>query len=283
MEYYENDTLKKLQRIELMIFKDFDDFCLANEISYAIIGGTAIGAVRHGGFIPWDDDIDVMMDIKNYKKFIILAKEKMCDKYYILNRETDPHVPVMNTHLCLKGTEFRTSDQYNVKKTGIFLDIFCFDNLPDDEDKMRWQWKKAWTWGKLMTLAEIKNPVIMCHGLKKKIIASALKISHYFLNIIGLTPDRCYKKALHYRSLYNDKETNRIGYFFDTSLFMELCERRDFFPTKRMKYENIMVNAPNNIDKYLSDAYGDFMTLPPEEKRHNHKPDVLDFGKYIDL
>ena len=235
MEYYENDTLKKLQRIELMIFKDFDDFCLANEISYAIIGGTAIGAVRHGGFIPWDDDIDVMMDINN------------------------------------------------VKKTGIFLDIFCFDNLPDDEDKMRWQWKKAWTWGKLMTLAEIKNPVIMCHGLKKKIIASALKISHYFLNIIGLTPDRCYKKALHYRSLYNDKETNRIGYFFDTSLFMELCERRDIFPTKRMKYENIMVNAPNNIDKYLSDAYGDFMTLPPEEKRHNHKPDVLDFGKYIDL
>ena len=64
---------------------------------------------------------------------------------------------------------------------------------------------------------------------------------------------------------------------------MELCERRDIFPTKRMKYENIMVNAPNNIDKYLSDAYGDFMTLPPEEKRHNHKPDVLDFGKYIDL
>ena len=263
-----------------MILRVFDEFCITNNIEYVISSGAALGAVRHGGFIPWDDDIDVFMDSNNFNKFVALANEELCDRYYLLNRETDMHVPVMNTHLCLKGTEFRTADQYNIKNTGIFLDIFCFDNVPDDDEKMRWQWKKAWFWGKLMTLSEVKNPVIMCGGIRKKIFRVVLRIAHYGMRIIGLTPEFCYRKAEYYRNLYNGENTKRIAYLFGSKLFLELCDREDVFPPRRVQFEDVEVNAPKKIEKYLVDTYGDYMKLPPEEKRHNHVPEKLDFGPY---
>ena len=283
MKYYEEKTLKQLQKIELMILKEFDEFCNAHEINYVIIGGTALGAVRHGGFIPWDDDIDVMMEKPDYDKFLLIAEKELNHRYYILNRETDRNVPVMNTHLCLRDTVFKTHDQKKIKDSGIFLDIFCFDNVPDDDDAMKRQWRRAWFWGKMMTLSEVKDPVIMVTGLKASIFKVILLVAHDLIKVIGPSSDYCYQKANYYRNIYNNSKTERTAYFFDTTLYMELLKKEDIFPPTRVDFEGIWVNAPKKIEKYLAETYGDYMTLPPEEKRHNHVPDKLDFGPYADI
>ena len=128
-DYYDEKVLKKLQKIELGILKEFDKICEDNNLDYFLVGGSAIGIVRHKGFIPWDDDIDVGMNRKDYDKFLEIAKEKHSDKYTVMNNDTNPKFPLMNTRWGLNGTEYKTADLKDIPGNfGIFLDIFCFDN-----------------------------------------------------------------------------------------------------------------------------------------------------------
>lgn len=280
MSRYEEKTLKQLQQIELMMMRDFDEFCEKNRIDYVVLAGTALGAVRHGGFIPWDDDIDILIDHNDYDRFLNLVERDLSDKYYVLSYETDKHHPVMNSHLCLKGTEFRTFDQMLEENSGIFLDIFRFDNIPDDDRKMKKQWRRAWFWAKLMTLNEVKYPPLRYRGVKAVVIRSLLVIGHYLLKIFNVTTDLCYRKATYYRNLYNNIETRRLAYFFDTRMYTQMLDKEDFFPPLRMNFDGLMVNVPNKVEKYLTDTFGDYMKIPPLEQRRNHRPDVLDFGPY---
>lgn len=280
-EEYLPEQLYKIQQLELEILKDFIKICEENDLEYFFGGGSAIGVVRHHGFIPWDDDIDVSMDRKNYDKFLQLSKDVLTDKYYILNHETNGDYPCMNTHICLKGTKFITEDIKDFKgESGIFLDLFCFDNIPDDDKLMRKQGTRAWFWGKLMILSRISEPVLYYYGIKRKILRFVLKFAHYFLNVIGLNQEFCYKKAKKYSTMYNNQQTKRMAFMFDPSRFTSIMEKDDVYPLRKMKFEDIEVCVPNKVEKYLQNRFGDYMTLPPKEQRHNHKPYILDFGKY---
>ena len=151
---YDEATLKKLQKTELEILKDFDDLCRENGLSYFGGGGTAIGAVRHHGMIPWDDDIDVGLVRKDYEKFLRIAKQKKySDKYRVINAETMENYPLMSTRWCKKGTKFKEDALKNIDgDLGIFLDIYCFDNIPDNEILMQIHAWRSWVWGKLLIL-----------------------------------------------------------------------------------------------------------------------------------
>lgn len=281
MGEYEPETLKKIQKLELEILNDFNKICEKHNLQYFAAGGSAIGAIRHSGFIPWDDDIDVAMDRKTFDKFMEIAKTELPDRYYILNYETNSNFPGMNTHICIKGTRFLTYDIKDfVGDNGIFLDLFCYDNVSDNDKETKRQGKKAWFWNKIMIIVMLKEPTLFYFGFKKTIIRAILKISHYFLKIIGIKSQFCYNKALYYSKKYNNTDTKRIAYLFNTTKLKPIINKDDIFPTKKMKFENTEIQVPNNIDKYLTESFGDYMTLPPKEKRHNHKPYLLDFGPY---
>ena len=94
-EFYEPEMLKRLQNTELSMLKDFMELCDAHGFVYFGIGGTGIGALRHQGFIPWDDDIDIAMPRKDFEKFLRLAKKEWQGKYYILNNKTNENYPMM--------------------------------------------------------------------------------------------------------------------------------------------------------------------------------------------
>ena len=105
---YDDVTLRRLQRIELEILRDFDELCAENGLTYFGCGGTAIGAVRHHGMIPWDDDIDVALLRPDYEKFLRIAKQKKYrKKYYVVNPSTRENYPLMTTRWCRRGTNSR--------------------------------------------------------------------------------------------------------------------------------------------------------------------------------
>lgn len=280
MKEYSKQTLKKLQSVELDILKEFDEVCTKNKIDYFLVGGSAIGAIRHGGFIPWDDDIDVGMSRDGYDKMLKIFESKYKDKYSIMNNDHNSKFPLMNTRLGLRNTEYKTEDLKDIPgEFGIFLDIFCFDNIPDDEKLMKKQGTKAWFYGKLLVLSGVKKPVLYCYGIKKKILQFIFLIAHYILKILHLNSRHFYKKAYRYAIMYKNDNTKRFAYMFDPSRFTSIITKSDVYPLKRAKFENITVNVPNKIEKYLKTRYGDYMTLPPKDKRHTHPPYSLKFKK----
>lgn len=279
---YDSDTLKKLQEIELEILKDFTNLCEKYKIDYFGCGGTTIGAVRHGGFIPWDDDIDIGFLRKDYEKFLSVAEKEYGDKYHILNAEKDSRYPLTTSRWILTGTKFKEECFKDLDcEFGIFLDLFCFDNIADDPKKMRKQMWSAWFWGKLMILRAIWKPTLYQTGIKSVLIYVCSFIVHYFLKLFHVSPKFLYKQAKKYATMYQNEKTKRVAYIFDPTPFTSVLKVKDVLPTKHMNYSGVKIRVPHHIEAYLNVRYGsNYMELPPEEKRHNHPPYELDFGKY---
>ena len=278
---YDELTLRKLQEIELGILKDFVDLCNKYKIDYFGCGGTAIGAVRHGGFIPWDDDIDIALPRKDYEKFLKVAEKEYGDKYRVINTRKDPRYPLTTTRWMLNGTKFKEDALKDIPcELGIFLDLYCFDNIADDDKEMKKQGYVAWFWGKLLILRSIPRPVLYFGGWKSKLVYACCRAAHIFLKVFGISGRSLYKKAEHAAGRYYRQDTKRMAYFFDPTPFTSVVQKEYIFPTVERDFNGIQVRFPNKLDAYLKPRYGDYMTLPPEDKRHNHPPYELDFGKY---
>ncbi|MDD6795789.1 MAG: LicD family protein [Clostridiaceae bacterium] len=276
---YDEKTLKKVQETELEILRDFVELCDKHNIEYFGIAGTGIGALRHQGFIPWDDDIDVALTRKNFDKFIEKAKIELSDKYTIMNAEEFENYPLMTTRLMKKGTHFREYALKDVKcDLGIFLDIYAFDNISDDEKEFKKQARAAWFWSKLMILRSVPFPVLAFKGVKAKIIHTITAIVHYLMVACRISKKFLYKKCYNSITRYNDRETKRVAYLCDTSPYTNTINNKDLYPLKKLPYEDMQLSFPNDMHEMLVSQYGDYMQLPPEEKRKNHYPYELDFG-----
>ncbi len=277
---YEHDVLKKLQETELDMLKDFAELCEKHNIDYFGCGGTCIGAVRHGGFIPWDDDIDIAFTRAEFDRFVEVAKKEFAGKYTVLNADNDPNYVLMSTRLVKVGTKFQEECFKNSKcDFGIFLDLYCFDNVPDDEKLMKKQAFWAWFWSKLLIMCEVSHPTLYVTGIKKTIISTVSFLGHYFLKLVPNAKKFFYKKAKANATKYRNQKTKRIAYLFDPQLYTSMISLDDVIPTKKLPYSGLNVRFPGKIESYLTKRYGpDYMTPPPEEKRHNHPPYILSFG-----
>lgn len=279
---YDNDVLKRLQQIEMEILRDFDDMCEKHGIRYFGCGGTAIGVVRHGGFIPWDDDIDIAMTRKDYEKFLKVAMlDEYSDRYKLVNAQTIPSYPLMTSRWCRKGTKFKEESLgYIPDEMGIFLDIFCFDNIPDNDLMMKIHAWRCWLWGKLLILYWLDTPVLYDSGIIKTLELTGCRIAHKMLRLLPISPKFLYSKAEKITREFENKKTRRVNYLHDPKPCMSIMNKSDIFPIKKMKFGDLMISEPKNIHAYLKQRYGDgYMVCPPEEKRHNHPPYELDLGK----
>ena len=278
---YDSETLKKLQNIELEIFSDFATLCEKHGIDYFGVGGTALGLARYGGFIPWDDDIDVVMTRENYDRFLEVAKTEMTEKYRIVNAETVEGFPLTTTRWTMRGTKFKEQCFKELDiDLGIFLDIFCWDNAADNEFKMKCQAWTAWFWGKLLVLRNVRCPVIYYDGWKAKVILAICALVHDIMKGLHISSKYLYRKAEKAAKKYKNVDTKRAAYFFDPTPFTSVMYKEDFLPTEIREYNGIKVRFPKDLDRYLTIRYGkDYMTPPPENKRHNHPPYELQFPK----
>ena len=271
---YDDETLKHLQKVQLMMLKDFIKICEENDITYFVIGGSLLGAVRHNGFIPWDDDIDVIMFRSDFEKLNMVMSENPNEKYHLFNVLNEETYHYTFARFNLKNTVLEEWWAKQVDYTvNIFIDIFIIDKIPDNKIKRFIQR------GRCLILNQSVMYSLIKFENESKIKEIIQRTIHYFLKIMPISPmtlkRRCVKAYTKYQNIECEQYCD-----FPSVHFMPIYEKKDFFPMKKVKFEDIYVNVPNDYDKILTRLYGNYMELPPEDKRFRPAPEKLDFGEY---
>lgn len=276
---YEPETLRKLQKVETEILKDFIALCEKYELDYFMLGGSGIGAVRHHGFIPWDDDIDVAMPRRHYEVLMQAVEREMGEKYQILTPLKDERYACNVTHMQKKGTRFVPEASRNLKcELCIDIDIFPLDHMPDNPRARRRQLKRTWFLSKLLYLCGTPDPIIPLEGWRKPVAAFLCKVVHYGLKALRVSPKRVYERLQKEETRYNHERCHYLCPFEVTMAGHAYISKQEMYPLRKVPFEDLMVCVPNQYDLYLKRLFGDYMELPPKEKRINHCPYILDFG-----
>lgn len=278
MREYDSKTLKKVQSLELSVLKDFIKICEENGLTYFGMAGTGIGALRHGGFIPWDDDIDIVLFREDYEKALEIIKRDYSDRYTVVNGDEFSGYPLMTTRITVNNSLFIEEPLKTVKcPLGIFLDVYALDAVSKDPKKRKRQINGTWFFSKLLILKHIPFPVLPFKGVKAKILHAITWCAHCFLNVFCISHKWLYNKGKSISCKYNGCDADEYGYFFDTVKEWGLYKKEDIYPLRKEKFEDIYLNFPNNLEKSLETIYGDWKQLPPPEKRKNHFPYALKF------
>ncbi|MBE6001226.1 MAG: LicD family protein [Sarcina sp.] len=279
---YDAKTLAKLQEIEKQMFRDFIALCEKHGLRYFVIAGTAIGTMRDHDMIPWDDDIDVGMLREDYEKFLKAAPEELGEKYLVNGPDTPRTYYNLIPNLSLKGTRFIIDLAKDRFEIGIFMDIFVFENIPDDPEEAEKLIRKTQRLHDLYVLSNLdyfrflKN--VDPAGKLRYLLCGCV---HRGLKLCRITPEKIYRRYKKQALKYTGK-TNTYTILGDPAARLCVIEKKDLFPLKKAKFGDIEVSIVNDCDKMLRRRFGDYMQVPPPDKRVNHRPAILDFGKYAE-
>ncbi|MBE6809616.1 MAG: LicD family protein [Ruminococcaceae bacterium] len=281
---YDPKVLRKLQLAQCIIMEDFIKICEENNLDYFIFAGCAIGVERHGGFIPWDDDIDIGMLRADYEKFKEIALKDYADKYEILEISQDAKFPFLNMEFKRKGTRnvpeiFKDCDV----DMGIDVAIYPFDNVADDKSKRKRQLRAVFFWHKIKILREFGHPVLFIKGWKRTIVSLICVVLHAVLKVFNISHAFINKQYLKSALKFNNTETEWVSCFFGTTPMENSMKRTEIFPLAEKKFEYLTVKIPGKNHECLTRKFGDYMQIPPPEKQKNHVPYILDFGPFEDL
>lgn len=276
---YDPEVLERLHQVQVQMLKDVLRVCDKYDISCFLVYGTAIGAVRHGGFIPWDDDIDVGMLREDFNKFCEVFPHELEDEYELLTPLKDHRYACTVSHIQRKNTTFITEVSKDLKcHLGIFMDIFPFDAVPKSIKEQNRILRKTTFYGKLLFLSGTGNPHIPYSGILYHVLHFLCILIHYGLRIFHLTPDKIYRKFLKASTAYNlDKNIEYVTSYEYTGSIKDKIKKEELFPLKKVSFETIDAYIPNNNDEFLRKVYGDYMKIPPENERINHAPLVIEF------
>lgn len=278
-EYYDQETLTKVQHVQAEILRDVLELCEKHKIDVFLLFGSALGVVRHRGFIPWDDDIDIGIFREDLARFKKAAEQELGDKYEFLTCETNHNYACTVTHFQKKGTKFISHDVKNCDYTpGINIDIFVYDHLADGYFSRRYQYLMSWFLGRLLYLSGKGTPVIPYNGIKKWISETTCKMIRLGLRILHITPIKIYRKFQKVSQKYFNKDTEYFAVFETPTPWLNKMKKSDIYPLKKMPFMDFEVYIPKNTHQHLTKIFGDYMQLPPKEKRVNHRPYLIDFG-----
>ena len=274
-QYEENQ--KKLHRCHLILLAEIKRICEKHNIRYFAIAGTLLGAVRHTGFIPWDDDMDIGMLREDYERFLSVAKEELDSRMFLQNFETDEKYALPFTKLMLRGTLFeeRSAVSSSAEKC-IYVDVFPLDNAPDSEEERAAQDKKTYLLRRLL-LAKLGYKVYESHETKKKIVYTMLKLFTLFISRKALVT-AIENEIRKYNTIPTENVVNIGGAY---GYKKEMLRKSWFDTSAELPFEDTTIAAPGAYKDYLTYFYGDYMTPPPENKRGDrHNVVNLDFGPY---
>ncbi len=267
---------KDMQRIEVDMLLEVDRICKKFKIRYFLVAGTLLGAVRHKGFIPWDDDIDIAMPLKDYIRFCKIAEKELDKEYFLQNYKTDITAMWYTKIRKNNTTAIQINHKNRMHHQGIWIDIFPLIGVENNEKWLYKLNKKAKRTKKILTkklglMEDTEGKIV--YKIANKLIS--LKICRM---IFGIIFKHLFKDPESYSYCYYLWSSSKIKARFLTEFFYESCE---------VEFEGHMFPAPYKWDEYLTTEYGDYMTPPPPEKRNggSHTISIVDinndYTKYI--
>lgn len=256
-------SLDEIHQHELKMLLYLDKVCRQNELQYFLCGGTLIGAVRHQGFIPWDDDVDVYMKRSDYdtllavlrqdEEFALFSLQSHNDYYYSYAKLVDSH------------THVSESNKFDIKNYGLFIDIFPLDFLPDGAFKTKW----------FLIQESILRKLLMTAIQKYSLHRNPVK--HVVVQLTHIIGARYFAEKL-------DKLAQKYADHADAKRYADasgalstqyILQRSWFNEATKLSFEKEMLLAPIGYDEYLKYSYGNYLQLPTEDEREDHHLDVV--------
>ncbi len=291
MEEYTQEQLNRLREIEIGLFHTLEEICRRHNLCFVTGFGTTLGAIRHQGYIPWDDDMDFLMPRPDYEEFIRVAPSELPENVELLEPRVTKDYVMSFAKLSRRDSVFIEPEDGHIRyHNGIFIDIFPMDYWPKEKKK----WDRL-AFGnyillRLCALATYRVPKLpnRLSPLKKRLALAGCTFIHGFLKIFRITTPKIYRKYLK-RTMSTTREEGD-GFVTD----MTWCwPRKDgmiglkfedtgLFTQHYVPFEDTQVPVPRDYDAYLKKVYREYMQLPPPEDRHSHKPAVLVFPEEME-
>lgn len=256
-----DEMLRLLQLNELSLLVELDRICRKNGIKYTLAGGTLLGAVRHKGFIPWDDDADVRFKRDQYEKFFEACKNDLDTEHFFLqDYRTDKNYRWGYAKLRLNNTEYVRKGQEHMKyRTGVSIDIFVTDNVPDSSIGKKYYFYKSYILRKIL-YSEL--------GMVSE--KSALMRLWYKFIYKVVPRDSCFRILNKMAEKSNVKETKgsrSYTWVEPNETWDRVFDNHFFEGYDELEFEGMMFSVVEDYHEYLKRGYGDYMKLPPLEKR----------------
>ena len=252
-------SLDQLHQIQLEIFDEFLRICTKYNLHYVMMGGSCLGTIRHKGFIPWDDDIDVGMDRKDYNQLIEICKTELKTDFFFQHFDTEEKTGFIFGKLRKNHTKmYEPYSKHIEMHQGIWIDIFPFDYVQDDMNSFLKDYKKVIFFRNLLIVKQ------GYHLSGKQSLVDTIK--YYCVKPITILISKKWlvSHLLELMTQYNAQPTHTLFPYGCAWAEKERISRREFYDNVKMDFENRKVNVFKNYDKYLTTMYGEYMQIPKD-------------------
>jgi len=271
----DDDILKRVHETEIEILDEIVRICDKYNLNYYLHWGTLLGAVRHQGFIPWDDDLDICMTRKDYDKFLEVCLTELDDKFYLDVKEYNKKCYLPFAKVRKNNTTFGEKISNNIDNhKGIFVDIFPVDNVVDPNSKSTWL--RSAIINQIYEVMYVKFKLKKINDCRKPVFCAILNL--FPVSFLWKMESFLVKKD-------NKKNTDMVCDFNIMVSVKEEAFNRELLKPKKVIFEGKEYMSFNDPEPVLTKLYGDYMKLPPEDQRVNHCPEKIDFehGKDIKM
>lgn len=268
-----NDTIELLQSLELDMVKEFVRICDRHGLNYFMAGGTFLGAIRHQGFIPWDDDVDMGMYRDDYDKFLKIAETELSYPYKIQTYKNTNSHHYYFSHIIDMRYKVKRLGSLDQREEYVWIDIFPYDGLPNGFlGNMFYLRLLFCRFCYHMAYFDKINIARTDRAIWQKIL---LKVFHVVYKMIKFDKKKWIDKIDVLLKSNNLENCDRVMSFMGVKLQKEIFPRKIYDDLVTYSFEDVKLKGPKEFNVVLHQMYGEYMKLPPENKRNSHPMEII--------